>query len=68
VLYLIGNVTSGKKEGVISGYFKYAEKPAESTSFPTGQVLALAVSTDGKYLVLTMYGEDSIVSIVTVIG
>ena len=47
-------MTSGKKEGVISGYFKYTEKPAESTSFPTGQVLALAVSTDGKYLVLLM--------------
>jgi len=61
-------VTSGKKEGVISGYFKYAEKPVESTSFPTGQVLALAVSTDGKYLVLTMCREDNIVRIVTVIG
>ncbi|XP_065909895.1 U3 small nucleolar RNA-interacting protein 2-like [Dysidea avara] len=55
------NVTSGKKEGVISGYFKYTEKPAESTSFPTGQVLALAVSTDGKYLVSG--GEDKMVRV-----
>ena len=44
-------MTSSKKEGVISGYFKYREQPAEATSFPTGQVLALAVSSDGKFLV-----------------
>ena len=46
-----GNITSGKKEGVIKGYYKYREKPVETTAFHVGQILALAVSSDGKILV-----------------
>lgn len=48
---LTGNVASGKKEGVITGYYKYREKPAEATTFPIGQILALAISSDRKFLV-----------------
>ena len=42
---------NGKKEGVISGYYKYREKPAETTTFPIGHILALTISSDGKLLV-----------------
>ena len=47
----IGNVTSGKKEGVITGCYKYREKPVETTTFPVGQIFAIAISSDGKILV-----------------
>jgi len=47
----VGNVTSGKKEGVITGCCKYREKPVETTTFPVGQILAIAISSDGKFLV-----------------
>ena len=47
----VGNVTSGKKEGVITGCCKYREKPVETTTFPVGQILAVAISSDGKFLV-----------------
>ena len=46
-----GNIASGKKEGTIRGYCKYREKPVETTTFPVGQVLALAMSSDGRILV-----------------
>ena len=46
-----GNITSGKKEGIITGYCKYREKPVETTTFHVGQILALAISSDGKILV-----------------
>lgn len=42
---------TGKKEGVITGYYKHREKPADTTSFPVGQILALAINSDGKILV-----------------
>lgn len=48
---LTGNIASGKKEGVINGYYKYREGPAETTTFPIGQILALAINSDGKILV-----------------
>lgn len=55
------NITSGKKEGVITGYCKYREKPVDTTTFHVGQILALAVSSDGKILVSG--GQDKLVRV-----
>lgn len=51
MVHLTGNIVSGKKEGMITGYYKYREKPLETTTVPIGQILALAISSDGKILV-----------------
>ena len=51
LLLVTGNIASRKKEGVIAGYYKCREKLAETTTFPIGQILALAISSDGKILV-----------------
>ena len=57
VITLTGNIASGKKEGVITGYYKFREKPAETTTFPIGQILALAISSDRKLLVGCLVGS-----------